>query len=68
MLISSIQRILVFYSKEQTSYSRTSMNLRAYMPDQENYKEAAIRELIHNWNIAAARLEAILGLLGQIGY
>jgi len=33
-----------------------------------NYKEAAIREMIHNWNIAAARLEAILGLLGQIGY
>ena len=32
------------------------------------YKEAAIRELIHDWNMASARLEAILGLLGQVGY
>jgi hypothetical protein len=32
------------------------------------YQEAAIRELIHDWNIAAARLEAILSLLGQLGY
>ena len=32
------------------------------------YKEAAIRELTHDWNIAAARLEAILSLLGQLGY
>lgn len=32
------------------------------------YKEAAIWELIHDWNMASARLEAILGLLGQVGY
>jgi hypothetical protein len=32
------------------------------------YKEAAVRRLIHDWNIAAARLEVILGLIGQLGY
>lgn len=33
-----------------------------------NYKEAAIRELIHNWNIAAARLEIILSFLKKPGF
>jgi hypothetical protein len=34
----------------------------------KTYKEAAIRESIHDWNIATARLEAILDLIGQLGY
>jgi hypothetical protein len=34
----------------------------------KTHKEAAIRGLLHDWNIAAARLEIILALIGQLGY
>jgi hypothetical protein len=34
----------------------------------KTYKEAAIRGLIHDWNTATARLEAILSQIGQLDY
>jgi hypothetical protein len=40
---------------------------RIYIGSRSN-AEAAIRELIFNWNIACARFETICSLLGQIGY
>jgi hypothetical protein len=40
---------------------------RIYIGSRSN-AEAAIRELIFNWNIACARFETICSVLGQIGY
>jgi hypothetical protein len=40
---------------------------RVYIGSRDN-AEAAIKELVLNWNMACARFETILGLLGQLGY